>query len=340
MEIRYIKRTLANGLDVIVHEHRQLPMVAVNVWYHVGSKNERSRPYRICASLRASDVRGITALRSGVFSAAPAGRRAVEWLDQPRSHQLLGSRADGRVGSGSVDGIGSDGLPAAGPDQARSSRTSATLSSTSGGRTTRIAPTVWPASRIAAALFAPDHPYHWLTIGSADDLRAASLDEVRDFFSTFYHPANASLTLAGDIDPETGFALAEEVLWRSPAGKSPGPIHGSSRTRGRCPAGARGPRGVAAPVPGLAFAGHVCERRCRPRSRRGFDWSRQDVTAVSVAGVRQQIAADVVAYQHSREISGVFQIAATAAPGVALDDLYDVIIETLATWRQQGPTAS
>src|SRR5688572_4760232 len=51
-----------------------------------------------------------------------------------------------------------------------------------------------------AALFPPDHPYHWTTIGEVADLNAARLDDVRQFFSTYYHPANASLALAGDID--------------------------------------------------------------------------------------------------------------------------------------------
>ena len=53
---------------------------------------------------------------------------------------------------------------------------------------------------LSAALFPPDHPYHWITIGDPDDLRAATLEDVRTFFTTYYHPGNASLTLAGDID--------------------------------------------------------------------------------------------------------------------------------------------
>ena len=63
-----------------------------------------------------------------------------------------------------------------------------------------------------AALYPPDHPYHWLTIGSADDLRATTLDEVRAFFSAHYHPANASLAIAGAIEPERAFTLAEQYF--------------------------------------------------------------------------------------------------------------------------------
>ena len=61
---------------------------------------------------------------------------------------------------------------------------------------------------MVAALFPPDHPYHWTTIGEIADLRAAGLDEVRQFFSTYYHPGNASLALAGDIDPDAALELA------------------------------------------------------------------------------------------------------------------------------------
>ena len=68
---------------------------------------------------------------------------------------------------------------------------------------------------IVAALYPPDHPYHWLTIGAPDDLRAARIDDVRAFFQRYYHPRNASLALAGDIDPEVAAcALAEQLLRR------------------------------------------------------------------------------------------------------------------------------
>ena len=67
---------------------------------------------------------------------------------------------------------------------------------------------------IVAALFPADHPYHWLTIGEADDLRAATLDDVRAFFQRYYHPANASLAIAGDVDTDEALALVEQLLRR------------------------------------------------------------------------------------------------------------------------------
>src|SRR5688572_12788157 len=61
---------------------------------------------------------------------------------------------------------------------------------------------------LSAALYAPEHPYHWVTIGAATDLQAMRLDEVQQFFRTYYHPANASLTLAGDIETARAIDLA------------------------------------------------------------------------------------------------------------------------------------
>ena len=113
MNIPFTQHTLENGLRVIIHEDRRLPMVAVNLWYHVGSKNEHPGPHRVRASLRASDVRRLAALRQGLLPSAAGSGRGAERIDESRSHQLLGGRADQRARSRAVDGVRSDGLPAA-----------------------------------------------------------------------------------------------------------------------------------------------------------------------------------------------------------------------------------
>src|SRR5439155_24840923 len=71
---------------------------------------------------------------------------------------------------------------------------------------------------LLAALFPPDHPYHWTTIGEIADLQAVQLDEVHAFFRRYYHPANASIALAGDIDTDEGFALVERYFGEIDAG--------------------------------------------------------------------------------------------------------------------------
>src|SRR5262245_4645242 len=73
---------------------------------------------------------------------------------------------------------------------------------------------------VVAELFSPEHPYHWMTIGSSEDIRAMELGDVHAFFKTYYHPANASLALAGDIETERAFALAEHYFGEIPPGSS------------------------------------------------------------------------------------------------------------------------
>ena len=104
-----------------------------------------------------------------------------------------------------------------------------------------------------AALFPPGHPYHWTTIGEIADLHAARLDDVRRFFTTYYHPANASLALAGDIDLDGALALADTYFGELPAG----------------PAGRTGPSGDAAA--GLARRGSSSRiaSSCRGSTSRG-----------------------------------------------------------------------
>src|SRR6202030_106946 len=70
------------------------------------------------------------------------------------------------------------------------------------------------------ALYPADHPYHWPTIGEIADLNAVRLDEVHAFFKRYYHPANASLALAGDIDPDRALALVQAYFEEIPAGEA------------------------------------------------------------------------------------------------------------------------
>jgi zinc protease len=192
---------------------------------------------------------------------------------------------------------------------------------------------------ISEALFSPDHPYHWLTIGSAEDLRAMQLDEVREFFATYYHPGNASLTLAGDIDPDDGFRLAEAYFGDLPAGTRPAPVVANATLA----ASKRLLLEDRVELPRIYLAWHS------PAMFSEGD-AELDLTADLIAHGKtsrlyrtlvyeRQIAADVIAYQHSREISGVFQIAATAVPGVPLSDLYDEIIAAVQDVGRSGPTA-
>ena len=338
MDIPYIKRTLANGLDVIVHEHRQLPMVAVNVWYHVGSKNERPgrtgfahlfehlmfegsqhhdsgyfQPLQQAGGL----LNGSTNTdRTNYWEVVPTGALELAlWMESDRMGYLL---------------------PALTKEKFENQR-DVVLNERRQNYENR--PYGLAGMAISAALFPPDHPYHWVTIGSADDLRAMSLDEVRQFFATYYHPANASLALAGDIDPARAFDLAEQYFGDIPAGAVPAPVQAAVHPNGE---------------PRLFFEDRVELPRVylawHSAAMFAEDDAELDLASDLIAHGKtsrlyrslvydRQIAADVVAYQHSRELSGVFQIAATAAPGVALRDLEEVILRSVRDVADNGPTA-
>jgi zinc protease len=338
MDITYTKRTLANGLDVIVHEHRQLPMVAVNVWYHVGSKNERpgrtgfahlfehlmfegsehyDRGYFQPLQQAGGLLNGSTNPdRTNYWEVVPTGALDLAlWMESDRMGYLL---------------------PALTREKFENQR-DVVLNERRQNYENR--PYGLAGMAMSAALFPPDHPYHWQTIGSADDLRAASLDEVRAFFGTYYHPANASLSLAGDIDPDTAFDLAEQYFGEIPAAARPATVEARAILQDN-------PRLLLedrVELPRLYLAWHS-------PAMFAADDAEIDLAADLIAHGKtsrlyqslvyeKQIAADVVAYQHSRELSGVFQIAATAAPGVALGELDKVIDETLRDVADQMPTA-
>jgi zinc protease len=336
MEIPYTKRTLANGLDVIVHEHRQLPMVAVNVWYHVGSKNEQPGRTGFAHLFEHLMFEGSEHHDSGYF---PPLQRAGGVLN--------GSTNPDRtnywevVPSGALDlalWMESDRmgylLPALTAEKFQNQR-DVVLNERRQNYENR--PYGLAGIALAAALFPPDHPYHWLTIGSAEDLRAASLDQVREFFARFYHPANASLALAGDIDPDRAFQLAEDYFGAIPAGPLPAPVSAPAASR----LGARLMLEDRVELPRLYLAWHS-------PLMFGADDAQLDLAAdllthgktsrlYQLLVYEKQIATDVVAYQHSRELSGVFQIATTAAPGIGLDELAP-FIEGVLLQLSDGPT--
>jgi zinc protease len=193
---------------------------------------------------------------------------------------------------------------------------------------------------LLAELYPPDHPYHWLTIGAAEDLRAAHADDVRAFFKTYYHPRNASLALAGDIDVDDALRLAERYFGELPAGAKPAPV--------RPPA----------PPPRTRETRLVLEDRVElPRLYLawhspmlfGEDDAEMDLVADVLAGGKtsrlyralvyeQRVATEVACSQNSREIAGYFQVVATAAPGRTLAELESSITAQIGRVCADGPS--
>lgn len=327
MHIPFTRRTLANGLDVVVHEDRALPIVAVNLWYHVGSKNEQVGRTGFAHLFEHLMFEGSAHHDSGYF--APLQRAGAS---------LNGSTSADRTNYWEVVPVGaldlalwleSDRmghlLPALTTKKFETQR-EVVLNERRQNYENR--PYGMASIAIADALYDEAHPYRWPTIGFADDLRAATLDEVHTFFSTYYHPGNASLVLAGDIDTETAFDLAERYFGDIPAGPDVAP--------------------VTAPVPVLdADRCLLLEDRVE-LPRLYMAWHSPalftegdadlDLVAEILGGgktsrlyrrlvVERRLATEVTVVQGSRELTSLFQAVATAAPDVTLDALRDAMLE-------------
>ena len=338
MDLRCERRVLDNGLTVLVHEDHACPLVAVNLWYHVGSKNEQPgrtglahlfehlmfegsahhdtgyfQPLQAAGAV----LNGSTnADRTNYWEVVPTG--AVElalWLESDRMGYLLPALTDAKFAN----------------------QRDVVLNERRQNYENR--PYGRAAMAMLAGLYPPDHPYHWLTIGSADDLRATTLEEVKAFFATHYHPGNASLAIAGAIDPARAFALAEHYFAEIPAG----PARRAVTPPVFVPASSRLVVEDRVELPRLYLAWHG------PRMFAAGD-AEVDLVADLLGNGKtsrlykslvyeRRLATEVAAFQQSRELAGFFQIVATAAPGHTLDELESLIVDEIARLSEEGPTA-
>jgi zinc protease len=339
MEIPFSKRTLANGLDVIVHEDHNLPMVAVNIWYHVGSKNERpgitgfahlfehlmfegsehhDHGYFPPLQRAGGLLNGSTnADRTNYWEVVPTGALDLAlWMESDRMGYLLPALSE----------------------QKFNNQREVVLNERRQNYENR--PYGLAGMALAQAMYPPDHPYHWLTIGGADDIKAASLDLVREFFQTYYHPANASLALAGDVETERAFDLAAQYFGDLPAGPKVERI----RIPAKLTESANLVLEDRVELPRLYISWHS------PAMFADDDAELDIVADVLAHGktsrlyktlvYERRVATDISAYQHSREMAGQFQIVCTAANGVALTELNSTILGAIVELAGSGPTAA
>jgi zinc protease len=217
IDLAYEEFTLDNGLRVIVHEDRKAPVVAVSIWYHVGSKNEPPGKtgfahlfehlmfngtenydgewFLPMQQVGATGMNGTTWLdRTNYFQTVPTPALDLAlWMESDRMGHLLGSVSQEKLDNqrGVVQNEKRQG------DNAPYGRVNYNL---------------------YEGLFPPEHPYHHSTIGSMEDLDAASLETVQQWFKDYYGPNNAVLSLAGDIDVETARTLVERYFGDIPPG--------------------------------------------------------------------------------------------------------------------------
>jgi zinc protease len=338
MDVPFTREVLDNGLQVIVHEDHRCPIVAVNLWYHVGSKNERPGRTGFAHLFEHLMFEGSQHHDTGYFQPL-----------QEVGGQLNGSTNGDRTNYWEV-------VPTSALDTAlwmESDRMGFLLPALTQAKFENQRDVVLNERRqnyenrpyglapmaILAALYPPDHPYHWLTIGVPEDLHAASLDEVRAFFAAYYHPGNASLALAGDVDSTRAFDLARRYFGDIQAGPAVAPV---------CPPGVTLPGECRLLLEDRVELPRVYLSWHTPGLFHRDDAEMDLLVDVLTSGkssrlyrtlvYEQRIATEVAAIQNSRETSGFFQVIATAAPGRTLGELTSAIDGELGRITASGPT--
>jgi zinc protease len=337
IDLPFSKRTLANGLDVIVHEDRHVPIVAVNVWYHVGSKNERPGRTGFAHLFEHLMFEGSEHYNAGYFpplQQAGALLNGSTNADRTNYWEVVPTNAVDRALWMESDRMGFL-LPALTRERFETQR-DVVLNERRQSYENRPYGMVMMA--LSAALYPSDHPYSWMTIGSADDIRAMQLEDVQEFFRTYYHPSNASLVLAGDVETERAFDLADAYFGGIPSGVRPGPIANgaglSSEQRLVLEDRVELPRIYLAWHSPAMFAADDAEMDLLGDLLANGKTSRLYKTLV----YDLRIALDVSGYQSSREIGSFFLLVATAAPGHTLGEIATRIDEELLRVMDKGPS--
>jgi zinc protease len=338
LTLPFARRTLANGLDVVVHEDRHVPIVAVNVWYHVGSKNERPGRTGFAHLFEHLMFEGSEHHNTGYFpplQQAGALLNGSTNTDRTNYWEVVPTSAIDLALWMESDRMGYL-LPALTRERFETQR-DVVLNERRQNYENR--PYGLALMAISAALYPPDHPYHWMTIGGADDIRAMQLDDVQDFFRTYYHPANASLAIAGDVDTERAFDLAERYFGEIAPGPPPAPVHAaaglSSEVRLCLEDRVEMPRLYMAWHTPAMFADDDAEMDLVADLLANGKTSRLYRTLV----YERRLALDVSAYQSSRELGSFFLLASTAAPGKSLADIAALIDTELEALGTHGPSA-
>jgi len=215
--IPYERFTLPNGLRVVVHTDRKAPVVAVGVWYHVGSKDERPGRTGFAHLFEHLMFQGTENFKGEWFEpfekVGATNQNGTTWLDRTNYYQTVPTPAldmalwmeSDRMGH-FIDSV----------DQAKLDEQRDVVKNEKRQGENRPYGRVW--EQLQKGLFPPGHPYSWTTIGSMEDLEAATLEDVRTWFATWYGPNNAVLVLAGDIDTATARPLVEKYFGDIPAG--------------------------------------------------------------------------------------------------------------------------
>jgi zinc protease len=338
MNIPFTQHTLENGLRVILHEDHRLPMVAVNIWYHVGSKNEHPGGTGFAHLFEHLMFEGSQHYDRGYFhplQEAGASLNGSTNPDRTNYWEVVPTNALDLALWMESDRMGYL-LPALTIQKFETQRE---VVLNERRQTYENRPYGLATMAVTAALFPPHHPYHWMTIGETADLKAATFEDVRAFFQSYYHPSNASLVVAGDIAAGEALERVRTYFEEIPPGPKPEPIDAvaSLTSEKRLVLEDR------VELPRLYLAWHS------PAMFTEGD-AEMDLLSDLIANGKvsrlykslvyeRRIASEVMAFQNSRELAGFWQVVATAAPGHTLEELDEAIDRELSLLLDEGPTA-
>jgi len=339
IEVPYTLFTLPNGLRVIVHEDHSVPIVTVNMWYHVGSSRER--PGRTgfahlfehlmfmgSGHVKAGEFDNLLEAAGGTNNGSTENDRTNYWINVPSNALDLALFLESDRMGYLLDSMTPQTVDAQ-RDVVKNERR----------QSYENRPYGMAEITLTEMLFPEGHPYHWPVIGYMPDLTAASYDDVVAFFKKYYAPSNASLVVAGDV----GTAEARKLVEKWFGDVKPGPA-------------------VEPPtVPGVALTGvqkkTITDRVQLPRLYLAWLTPRHlepgdaplDVLADILAGGKNsrlykrlvydmQVAQNVSAQQSSGKLASYFQIEVTPRPGHTTDEMQKIVDEEIAKLQQEPPT--
>jgi zinc protease len=339
LTVPYERMVLPNGLTVMLHEDHSTPMVAVNVWYHVGSAREAPGRTGFAHLFEHIMFEGSGNVPEGAFDewleAAGGFNNGSTNTDRTNYYEMVPRSALELALFLESDRMGFL-LDAMSPEKVDGQRG---VVKNERRQSYENRPYGLAYLTLSENLYPPEHPYHWPVIGSQEDLSAASYDDVVQFHRTYYAPSNAGLVIAGDIDPEETKRLVEHWFGDVPAGPPVGPLDGPAASlteekRIVLEDRVQLPRlymcWLSPPIfaPGdaeLDIAGDVLAggKNARLYKRLVYDL---------------QVAQDVSAYQGSAELQSEFCVVATARSGHGLTEIEGLIQEELDRLKTNGPT--
>ena len=331
--------TLPNGLTLIIHRDPSVPVVTTNVWYHVGSGDEKvgrtgfahlfehlmfmgsqNAPYpqfdRLLEAAGANNNGSTNPDRTNYYESGPASALPLMlWLEADRLGWMLETMDAPKVDLQR--------------DVVKNERR----------QSYENQPYGLAYENLVSAIYPKGHPYSWSTIGSMADLSAASLEDVKDFFRTYYTPNNASIVVAGAVNVDSVRALARQMFGeipRGPAIERPRPAAFTLRDTTIV-------LEDRVQLPRVYLAWHTV-------AEFSADDAALDVAAYVLAGARnsrltqalvfqRELATNASAFNSSKRLDGDFQVVATARPGIALDSLTRVIDAELRRLASEPPTA-